>query len=80
MSSTLERRFIRLLGHTPHEEIIQVKLQRVMELLAETNLSLAAIAARTGFKYPEYLCTVFKKKTGLTPGQYRLQVTGRRIR
>lgn len=69
--NTLERRFTRYLGRTPKAEIIRVRLQRVVELLGESDLSLAAIAARSGFKYPEYLSAVFKEKMGMTPGQYR---------
>jgi LacI family transcriptional regulator len=73
-ANALERRFTRLLGRTPKAEIIRVRLQRVVELLAEADLSLAAIAARTGFTHPEYLSAVFKEKMGTTPGQYRRRV------
>jgi LacI family transcriptional regulator len=72
--SSLERRFTHILGRTPKAEILRVKVQRVQELLAQTDLSLAAIASRTGFKYPEYMSFVFKQKTGLSPGRYRAQV------
>jgi LacI family transcriptional regulator len=73
-SSSLERRFAQLLGRTPKAEILRVKVQRVQELLAHPDLSLAAIAARAGFKHPENLSFVFKQKTGLTAGQYRSRV------
>lgn len=78
-ASSLERRFTRLLGRTPKAEIVRVRLQRVRELLGETDLSLADIAARTGFKHVEYLSAVFKQKTGLSPGQYRAQVLRPRV-
>ena len=71
--STLERRFARLIGHTPKAEILRVRLDRVKRLLAETDYSLAAIASMTGFKHAEYLSTVFKQKTGQTPGQFRAE-------
>jgi LacI family transcriptional regulator len=73
-SSSLERRFTRLLGRSPKAEIVRVRLQRVRELLAETDLTLTQIADRTGFKHVEYLSAVFKQKIGLSPGQYRAQV------
>ena len=41
-----ESRFKKLLGHTPHEEIIRVRMNRVKEMLTETDLSLADIAER----------------------------------
>jgi LacI family transcriptional regulator len=67
----LESRFKRLLGRTPHEEILRVRIERAKELLAETDLSLAAIARRTGYAHVEYLSVVFKRETGLSPSAYR---------
>ncbi len=68
-----ESRFKKLLGHTPHEEITRVRMNRVKELLAETELSLAEIAERTGFEHVEYLSAAFKKKVGRPPNQYRAE-------
>jgi LacI family transcriptional regulator len=67
----LEHRFRRLMGHTPHEEILRVQIQRVTRLLAETDLPLATIADRTGFKHAEYMSVAFKRQTGLSPRQFR---------
>ena len=67
----LERRFKKLLGRTPHEEILRVQLDRVKALLAQTDLSLSEIAERCGFAHVEYLSVVFKKKAGVPPSQYR---------
>lgn len=69
--SVLERRFLQLLGRTPKAEILRVQLERVKQLLAETDYSLARVAAMTGFVHPEYLSVVFRNKMGQTPGQYR---------
>ena len=70
---TLERQFHKILGHTPKAEMVRVQLDRVKQLLVETRLSLKEIAARAGFRHPEYMCALFKSKTGKTPGQYRAQ-------
>jgi LacI family transcriptional regulator len=67
----LESRFKKMLGHTPHEEILRVQLHRVRELLEETDLPLATIANRAGFKYVEYLSVVFKRQFDVPPSQYR---------
>ncbi|HLX62671.1 MAG TPA: DNA-binding transcriptional regulator [Planctomycetota bacterium] len=67
----LESRFKRLLGVTPHEEILRVKLERVKRLLLDTQLSLSEIARRTGFEHVEYLSVAFKRETGATPRRYR---------
>jgi len=69
----LERRFQRLLGRTPHEEILHVKLARVRQLLAETDLPLYQIAERTGFQHVEYLSVSFKRELGVTPRRFRGQ-------
>jgi LacI family transcriptional regulator len=70
----LESRFEKLLGRTPHEEITRVQIERVKELLAETDLSLTAIAHRAGYKHVEYMSVVFKRETGLPPSLYRDRV------
>jgi LacI family transcriptional regulator len=72
--SVLERRFSRILGRSPKEEILRVRLERVKQLLAETAFPLTKVADLAGFEHPEYLSVIFKKKTGQTPGQYRSQV------
>lgn len=69
--STLKRRFRHLLGRSIHDEIVRVRIMRAQELLAETSLSIAQIAARVGFAHPEYFSVVFKTLTGKTPRQYR---------
>lgn len=46
----LEHRFVQRIGHTPHEEIARVQFRRVEQLLRETDLPLATIAERSGFR------------------------------
>ena len=70
---TLEARLKALLGRTPREEIARVQLGRVKELLAGTDLALAEIAGRAGFRHTEYLSVFFKREMGLTPGEFRKQ-------
>ena len=69
----LEGRFRKLLGRTPHEEILRVQVQRVKQLLTETDLTLDAIAERTGFSHTEYLSVVFRREVGTPPGRFREQ-------
>lgn len=66
-----ERRFVAQVGRSPKAEVLRLRLERVKDLLAETDWNLAQIAERTGFKYSEYLHTVFSQKIGITPGEYR---------
>jgi LacI family transcriptional regulator len=70
---TLEVRFAKVLGRTPHAEIHRVRLERVKTLLAQTDWSLKKIAAASGFTYAEHMHSVFRKQTNMTPSQYRHQ-------
>ena len=72
--SWLENKFRRHIGRSPQAEIRRVQIDRICQLLAETDLSLKDIAELTGFAYVEYLCVVFKRVTGETPGRYRQNV------
>lgn len=67
----LDKRFFDLIGRTPHDEIGRLQVERVKELLIETDLPLATISERAGFKYVEYMSVVFKKKTGMPPSEFR---------
>ena len=67
----LENRFTKRVGHTPHEEIARVQFRRVEQLLLETELSLAVIAARAGFKHTEYMTVAFTKRHGMPPSRWR---------
>ena len=72
MSRTLlERRFKRLLGRSPGEHILKVRIEHVKTLLATTGLSVGAIADSAGFTHSEYLSVAFRRETGLTPTSYR---------
>jgi AraC-like DNA-binding protein len=42
-------------------------------LLAESDLSIDVVAARSGFRDGRYLCDVFATKVKMTPGTYREQ-------
>jgi len=67
----LEGAFRRLFGRTPHEEILRLQLDRVKQLLVESDLALTEVAERAGFAHVEYLSVVFKKRFGMPPSRYR---------
>lgn len=74
--SVLQRRFRAALKRSVHQEIVNARLKRARELLAETDLALEDIAERTGFKHQEYLGAVFKARLKKTPAQYRREARG----
>jgi LacI family transcriptional regulator len=67
----LEYRFQKLVGRSPHAEILRARIERTSRLLRETKLPLEQIASRTGFARANYLCVAFKKHVGLSPDAYR---------
>ena len=69
----LEHRFRKAIGRTPAEEIGRIRINRIKEMLSETDLPIATIARSTGYEYSEYMTSVFKRSTGVTPTDYRLQ-------
>ncbi len=69
----LESRFRKIVGRTPHEEILRVRLHRVRQLLSETDLSMTEIAQRTGFQHTEYLSVAFKREFDVSPSAYRAE-------
>jgi LacI family transcriptional regulator len=69
--SQLEKKFRRHLGHSPQAEIRRVQMEKIKQLLLETDFPLKKIAELTGFEHMEYLCVVFKRLTGESPGGYR---------
>jgi LacI family transcriptional regulator len=67
----LEQRFARSWVRTPHEEIVRSQFRLVEDLLQNTELKLAAIARRCGFKHPEYMTAAFTKRYGQSPSEWR---------
>jgi LacI family transcriptional regulator len=67
----LDARFAARVGHTPHEEIARQQFRRVEQLLAETDLPLATIAERCGFRHVEYMTVAFTRRHGLPPSRWR---------
>ncbi len=69
--SKLEKKFRRHIGRSPQAEIRRVQMDRVKQLLLETDYPLKAIAELAGFEHVEYMCVVFKRVSGESPGQFR---------
>lgn len=65
------RLFQNLLGITPGEFLISLRLQKAQELLRYTSKSILEIALETGFVTGSYFCKVFKAHYNITPNRYR---------
>lgn len=70
---SLERRFRRLVQRGIGQEIRRAHLERAKALLADTDLPMSLVAARSGFTDSRQLSIVFRQETGLTPTRFRQQ-------
>jgi AraC family transcriptional regulator len=67
------RAFKSAMGETPHKYLIQRRMERAKVLLTVTQLTIAEVAYRVGFSNQSHFTTHFRKATGVTPKDYRLQ-------
>ena len=72
------RTFAHHTGLSPHQYRIQIKLGRARTLLGETALTVKEVAFRCGFESEHYFSRLFKRKTGVAPGEWRQSFSGRR--
>jgi AraC family transcriptional regulator len=58
-------------GVTPKEYYINYKISKLKEKLLDTNLSIAQAFAACNMNYNGYSASLFKKKVGLSPSEFR---------
>ncbi len=71
--SLLNRRFKQVVGRTPKAEIVRVQIETARQLLVDTDLPIAEIAALTGFSESKYFIAVFDRHMGATPRSFRVK-------
>ncbi len=65
------RKFNEEIGTTPHQYVIEHRLQEVKKLLRNTDLNIQEIANDLGFNSPSSLNQSFKNRFNITPSKYR---------
>jgi AraC family transcriptional regulator len=65
------RSFKQATGVGLHHYVMQRRLERAKTLIRRTNQPLALIALEAGFADQSHLATLFRRETGVTPGQFR---------
>lgn len=58
-------------GKSFTDYLLDLRIATAVEMLTKTDLGIKEIAAQVGYDDHQYFHRVFKKKTGLTPRQYR---------
>jgi AraC family transcriptional regulator len=56
---------------TAHSYVLERRILRARQLLAQPDLSLTDIAASSGFATKSHLTLAFRKKFGITPNAFR---------
>lgn len=60
-------------GQTFKECLTEIRIRKAKELLRSTPLRSADIAYQVGYNDPHYFSSVFKKNTGISPIEFRMQ-------
>jgi AraC family transcriptional regulator len=58
-------------GESPGDYLRRKRLDRAMELLRQSRLSIKEIAARTGFADSTHFCKSFRARYQMSPGAFR---------
>ena len=68
------RAFKQSVGVTPHDYLIRRRVERTMELLSGTELSLSEIALAAGFADQSHCARRFRQHVGMSPRDYRWSI------
>ncbi|MEU0036606.1 AraC family transcriptional regulator [Streptomyces sp. NPDC006333] len=60
-------------GRGPKDHLLAIRLGRAKELLAATELPVAAVARRVGYDDPAYFSRLFTRRVGMAPVRFRAQ-------
>lgn len=63
----LRNLFTRHLNLSPLDYLNQIRINKSIELLRNSEMSIKEISFQCGFKSPQYFSRVFKQQTGITP-------------
>ena len=61
-------------GHTISEYITMLKIQEAKKLIRQERYTFTEISDMLSFDNPHYFSTVFKRKTNMTPSEYKNSV------
>ena len=66
----LYRKITALTGRSPHNFILDLRMDKALALLKQKNNNIAEIAYQTGFNSPSYFTKCFSEKFGCTPSRF----------
>ena len=72
------RRFKRTMNLTPAQYLLSLRISNAQSLLEHSDYNISEIASIVGYESPLYFSRVFKKRLGVSPSQYREQLSDNR--
>jgi transcriptional regulator GlxA family with amidase domain len=63
--------FTKDIGKTPHQYLLEVRLQHAKQRLLSTDIPITQLALGVGFSSGQHLASAFKRLTGQTPSEFR---------
>ena len=61
-------------GKSPHQYMLQRRVERAMALLGDPGLSILDVALAVGFETRQHFATVFRRFAGMSPTEFRRQL------
>jgi AraC family transcriptional regulator len=58
-------------GVSPHQYVIQRRIDRAQQMLRASKTSIFEIGVRVGYADPKHFRTLFRREVGLSPNDYR---------
>jgi AraC family transcriptional regulator len=65
------RMFRTATGITPHQYVLDVRIRHAQESLKRKGTNLIDVAALCGFSSQSHMTSVFRKRLGVTPAEFR---------
>ena len=69
------RNFKEYTGSTPAQYILSLRISNAQSLLESTTYNITEIANIVGYDNPLYFSRLFKKQCGISPSEFRRQLT-----
>ena len=65
------RKFRQAVGHTPHQYLLRLRVERACEWMRRSELTMDQIAEAAGFCDRFHFSRVFKQVMGVSPAKFR---------